>query len=379
MFSPRQIFLPAVYHTESSFSSLRLFMGNLRSELDKTEGNKDQVLKTINRVIQEFNALPLTAEPAQETARKLLIAHDLKAIKEKLVSMDVERTAARLDLDMENMVTRAEAEGLLMSDVEVYLVDSFPAPFSDMNWAYFNADKNDEKRYGIPFGIYVKRPAVIPIYTSYVIAHELIHVSIGLADATGIARGLEEGLADLFGSIFLFSKSVGFELARNLLIYNRFPFPATPFWDVYLDNLRMAGALYRYYGLDGVKDLLRSGRSAIRQAEASIHRGHISNLGLAKGHWDPDVDQLVDLLFTYPRNHVVSPLAKYLSQFLEVGASISEKLETLGIDQPSGMEAAKELQTKLFLIVIRDDEVASSELPSIGHLLRYDPTRGGDD
>jgi len=242
-----------------------------------------------------------------------------------------------------------------------------------MGWSFFNADEGDERKYGIPFGIYIKTKEAIPIYTTFLIAHELIHVAVGFKGSDRIARGLEEGLAELLGCIYLFSRLKGREITANLLTYNRLFFPPNQKWDVYLDNLRQAILLYHSFGLTGIKELICGGRDMIKRVESLILRRDFGDISLSKGEWDNDVNYLVSYILSFPRNYVVSPLAKYISNFVERNITVGDIISNNRIDPIQGEEALKELEMKLFLLIIKDGYIVNSDMDTISdrRVLRY--------
>ncbi len=96
------------------------------------------------------------------------------------------------------------------------IVDKLPSPFDKFKWAAFCPDSEDEKRYGIPKGIYFRKDSFRPYHTRVLLAHEVVHTISGKRDPDLLAMGLEEGLAEIVGSMFLGTKLVGPKIATNL-------------------------------------------------------------------------------------------------------------------------------------------------------------------
>jgi len=347
-------------------------MKRIGARFDAVPFGKENTLRTLDEAIGDLESVGDVAID-QDMAEGLLIARDLRGVKRQAEQLsEFDKDDLLLD-DFHGLVEEAAGMGFNVGDVQVFTVEEFPEPFREMDWTFFNADKSDTKKYGIPFGIYVKKTAAIPFYTSFLLSHELIHVAIGLRGSDKIARGLEEGLAELLGCICLFSRLRGSSLTANLMIYNRLNYPPNQFWDVYLDNLRQAIVLYQLYGLSGLRTLVEKGRDRIKETEKAILEGRYHGLSLPKGEWDPDVDKLTALVSGFPRNYVVSPLARYVADFISKGTSIQDMLRQNKIDEEQGAEAVHELAKKLFLVVVNEGVIANSDLTTISDptVLRY--------
>lgn len=373
MVSSRMFLLPAIYHTRCRFSNLGGFMKRVGAEFDSISFSKKSTLKILEDLIIKFESEGKESSIGQQAAEKLVIARDLRDIQKQAAGLEEFDPVTLMLKDFDKLVEESAKIGFSVDGVQIFLVDEFPEPFNKMDWTFFNADKDDEKKYGIPFGIYVKKTAAIPIYTTFLICHELIHVAIGLKETNKIARGLEEGLAELLGCILLFSRLKGCHLAANLLIYNRLYYPPNQFWDVYLDNLKQAILLYHQFGLAGLKELVHEGRDRIKDVEKLLLKGDYIRLGLAKGEWDEDVNYLTSHILAFPRNYVVSPLANYISNFVKTGMSIKEITSVNNIDPIEGEEGIRELNQKLFLVVINNGIITNCDIDTLSNttVLRY--------
>lgn len=373
MVTSRKFLLSAIYLTRCQFSSLNKFMVRVGGGFDKIPFNKKLTLQTLRNIISELESNTEQATIDQKIAEKILISKDLQKIEKQVENIKEFEPGKIMIEDFERLLKETKKLGFDVDDVKIFWVDNFPQPFHNMDWTFFNADKTDVHKYGIPFGIYIKKEAATPIYTTFLLAHELIHVAIGLKKTDKIARGLEEGLAELLGCIFLFSRLKGCSLTTNLLIYNRLSYPPNQFWDVYLDNLRQAIFLYHRFGLAGLKDLVHKGRNKIKEVEKMILKGDYDKIKLAKGEWDSEVEYLTSFILTFPRNYVLSPLAKYISEFIKKRDKVKDIINNYNIDLNEGKEAIKELNEKLFLIIIKNETVANSDMDTISDktVLRY--------
>lgn len=369
----RSFILPAIYTTQCEFSSLGGFMKRVGKAFDALPFEKEAVLQGIDRLIENFS-IDTNSQPInQHIAENLLIIDELRKIKQNVQVLEQFDPSEVLSTDFTKMKKLFTAEGIETGEADIFQVDKFPPPFDSMDWTYFNADQHDTETYGIPFGIYVKKGAAIPVYMSYVIAHELVHVAIGLKTPKLIARGLEDGIADLFGSLYVFSKLKGKEVTNNLTIYNRLGYPHNPFWDIYLDGLLQVIVLYNKFGLAGIKVLIKEGRDAIKQVEQLMWSGDYDKIKLPKGEWDETLNWITTNIQAFPRHYVVSPLAKYLSNIVRAGVFSKDLFSQNNIDDEAGRMAIKELQEKMFLLILKDNKIVSADLKGIKttKILRY--------
>src|SRR6266700_4778460 len=116
-------------------------------------------------------------------------------------------------------------------------------------------------------GIYFPESRLRPFYSEFLLSHELIHVILGKISPNLLARGLEEGIAKLIGALYLSNQILGKDLTINLFIYNRLSYRHQQFWELYMDATRQAKFLYQRFGLQGIVELMKSGREKLKKVE----------------------------------------------------------------------------------------------------------------
>jgi hypothetical protein len=290
-------------------------------------------------------------------AVKLVIAQDLQAIEEVLSDDGI---AEEIDqrCDMEQILKEAceQAIGLLREigvhiDIpRIFLVPELPPPYHQRGYSAFTADRGDSKKYGIQPGVYFPLKAVRPFYSEFLLFHEMIHVILGQIDPYLLGRGLEEGLAEVVGAMYLSSRILGKERTVNLFIYNRLSSEYSRFWELYMDATRMATLLHQRFGLEGIVILLNDGREAVKWVEECCLRMRFDQINLPPGKIDRELADIADYLsLAFNRSLVVSPLAKYLSRYVQSGCTAAEILRNANVDLAAGRKALRELENDVII------------------------------
>lgn len=351
-----------IYSSPCRFSSLKNFVGSLSAFADST--TLDQCLKDLDDKAELLRADegPLT----ESSAKSRLIAKDLDCVRKSLSVVDVSAIQALRDdplRDFNYYTSALKALGAEFDEPQIRTVEEFPAPFNRFQWAAFCPDAEDEKRYGIARGIYFRRSALRPYYTQALLAHEMIHCIPGKRDPNILAMGLEEGIADLLGSLHLVSLRYGKHIARNLYIYARHAHPMNQIWKLYLDHARQAAIIYKKFGLTGLVFLLNSGRRVIHEVEGKLRIGHFSEIHLPTGDWNPILDEIVDeALLGYPSNYVIPPLGYHLLEFIQEGASISEICSRASVPIELGRQTLEQLSANTTLFLIDNNRIGYSNV-----------------
>jgi hypothetical protein len=362
-----------IYASHCAFSSLKNFIDSAPSSLD----GKVSIEKFCAQLEQAAHSLKINQKLVTESsARSHLIAEDLDRVRRGLDASDLEilEDLAQHPLrDFDAYVSILRRLGANFDPPRLYLVDELPTPFNQFQWAAFCPDIEDEKRYGIPRGIYFRRTAIRPYSTQALLAHEMIHCIPGGKDTNLLAMGLEEGIADLLGSLYLTSRRYDNRMARNLYIYSRHAQPISKVWKLYLEHARQAAILYKRFGLTGIISLLNEGRRTIHEVETRLRIGHFSNITLPSGNWDPALDELVDeVLLAYPSSYVVSPLAYYLLRFLQEGLTLSDICSQANVPFAVGKEILEQLSANTTLFLIDNGRIGYS---NVGWYLEPDSDR----
>jgi hypothetical protein len=367
------IFKGVTYTTSCSFSDIVVFFDVLQPFLTKVQSNKTDFLKNLNIVIEDWGNLR-SGYLSENDVMRYLISSDLRSIKKNLqgkTSYDLTESLSSALLQYENILKK---QGLDFDTPRLYFVNSYPSPFDNLQGRALTIDLNDKKSFGIQPGIYMRYDDMLPFYSESLLAHELIHWVISQPNPSILARGLEEGICDLIGTIYLTSKLLGAESAKNIFIHERlYVGKFNQFWENYLEASRQGAVIYFQRGLNGLFELIAKGRSAIRQAEANLITGNI-NLDKAKNKKDEMSDLILYLLFSYPRYLAVSPLAKFISEYVETGLSYEEISNNSHIPKPLVQQALIGLEEDFFLLLLdrKGQRVKYSGLSdTIRKVLRY--------
>jgi hypothetical protein len=382
MLNGRSYFLGALYHTRGGFSHLQNFVKKFSDRLNSLPFERKPVLEQVQLLLKEYTQVNVPI--GEEEALKLMLAEDLRAVETILQDDFITRKIdARQQIDVELNNRRDEAVDLLrklgvrLESPQVFVVDELPPPYIDRGYSAFTADEGDYETHGITPGLYFPKSDVIPFYSEFLLVHELIHTVLGKHSPYLIARGLEEGLAELIGSMFLSSKILGKEITTNLFIYNRLGYGFNQFWELYLDATRQATFLHQRFGLQSLLSILNEGRGRVKEVENFCLRMEFDKINLPYSEIDPELSKLSDYIsLAFGRNFVVSPLAKYLTRFIHPGDKVTDILKKATVDVSAGKKSIYELQDRVLLLALSADQAevtwSDCELYSEGPVLRYD-------
>ncbi|MFH1331742.1 MAG: hypothetical protein ABIH63_00465 [archaeon] len=370
-------FLAATYLSECSFSNYTHFLNRFSKEFDGLVNSKE-VQKKLNSLISKLSKN--NGKIGQVKAQNLLYVQDLIKIKENLEQLDFKSDVQKLiDDDYKKIKDLVIKNKLSKKFPEYFIVENFPTPFENMEWTAAFFEEPEEKLYGIKKGVYLKRKYVKPFLSSFILAHELVHILIGYNSPGkykgGISRGLEDGICDLYGSMYLISRIMDPKIAKNIMLYSYYSYNKEQrFSDLYMENLRQAMVIYKHYGLQGITDLIRNGRKKILEIERLCLQGKYDQMQLKKGQWDRTLDELVNSLIAKPKNLVVSPLAYYLTGFNLANKDVDVIIKSLNLDKEEAQKSLKELQEKVFLLIVNKGRIDadSSKLYLETGALRYE-------
>lgn len=371
----------ATYFTNASFDRFGKFFPLLASRLQNVPYDAQALIRVLDDIISEFSSV--TKRIDQEGALHLLIAKDLQQVRAVLIDTEHRKTLEG-ELDYQKTLFNCQTEAIKLlrffelkfSDPELFFVDSYPNPYDQsLAWAMC-LDRGDFEAHAMAPGVYFRYSFLRPIYSRFLLCHELIHVVLSEQSPNEYARGLEEGFAEIVGSLYLSSKILGVELTKNLFTYNRLSSNYSLFWERYLDYTRQAAVIYQRFGLDGIMSLLSAGRVKVKEVEKICLTKGIEKVELPKGHWDDDLSYLIhSLLFTFIRSEIVSPLAKYILPFLTPDRNCNTLIEELNLDPEAARKAFEELQNGASITTFKDNwtKVAWSDGPMLaeGSLVRY--------
>lgn len=372
----------AAYFSRVEFSRLRSFLGHLSSQFEHLPCLPDAVAARVDQVIVDTER-SISRPLGQDGARSLLIAADLKKLRDTLRSPTFRDSLAsqipvedRLQTTLDQAVSALAAIGLQGARPLLFFVDEIPPPYDKADYSAIATDQDDLSQHGITPGIYMVRSKLRPFYSQHLLCHELIHPVAAFRNPALLGRGLEEGLAELVGGMFLSMQVLGPQVARQVFVQNRLWYGASQFWDLYLDYTRQASYLYQRFGLVGLAELLRRGRDGIKEVELALLTNRFDLIELPSGGWDLALDELVaSTTQAFCRNLVVSPLAKYLLPYVVAGRPATDILREAGVAEEQGMAALQELQERVVVSVLSDSGVVTlSDAPllSSAGIIRYE-------
>lgn len=351
-------------------ASLELYFSSIPSKLSDIETAFRQVMSSLD-----------FSEPmGQREALNSLLERDLEDMQKVLPELrdSIDDPVAQIDTHFSVYKNMLGQWGIDLASVNVRVVDEFPEPYREFDAWAMNFDVCDEQEFGIPVGVAFHRKHLLPIVSSALLAHELIHCVFSTKYSYHLARGLEEGLCEVLGLV-LSSHVLGNDVSQNILINFRLSEPSDRKWRIYTEATRQAILLYRLYGLQGLKDILRAGhqqgRVAIKEIERELVRGHYTVLDSSScGEFDPKLDDFLSFFAGYPQSLVVSPLAYCVAEKINVGDSVREVIGSRGFRSRQALRAIQELQDRVFLVLTHEGNIASDETKVFleTKTLRYD-------
>lgn len=246
--------------------------------------------------------------------------------------------------------------GLNVPDAKIEFVDDFPGVYAGRDYMALTIDEGDRQEHGLTPGVYIKKSKYIPIFGRTIFLHEFIHVILGKAHPFELARGLEEGICELIGFIYLGCKALPISAVRNSFIYLRLRDQQLSMWSTYRDYTRQARALYDLYGLNGVAEIIRRGRPEIKRIEQELLSHTSPSLDLVAGEFDPVLtDNLRWLLDIYTPEMTVSPEGYRLAQLVERGITTKELHTISKLNDIEFQRGIKDLEGHVRIATLRED------------------------
>lgn len=276
---------------------------------------------------------------------------------------------------MRQLVGKLPDIGLQQVDIEFEIVDQFPAPYQSQKFSVMNYDKMDEKLYGIPPKITFLENMLAPYYSPIIFAHELIHALIGKIPRALLARGLEDGLADVVGSLVLAREVIEYSQCETCLHRARLHFPQEQFWANYKDAMFQAFLIHQKIGLRGIIEIINNanhlGRNYIKVVEEQFLTGNFNQLAVEKSDPDAQLESSFATFIGFPQNLAVSLAAYKLASNIEIGMTLSE---VSSIERRLSCQGAYlELKRNAFLVVDDGKRVTINEARALLDIkaLRY--------
>lgn len=371
----RNYIVALAYFTDLNTSSLSKFLDLFDDSIKSVKPNQKEVVNFLTKKIKELR--PKDKPTNQKSALNFLLVKDLElllSVAKKKEFKDPEETLVN---NNDFFIKELKKLGLKTVSYKLEIVDRFPSVWAKHGDKYsaVGLGPGYQKFYNIEPGIYIHRRNLTPVYTDgMLLPHEIMHHVINFYSDTEFGRGLEEGLCDLLGMGYLGSKKVGWMPPRKRFVYSFYNHDRPESVTEYFIFSKQATYLYLNYGLDGMVALVKGGRKKIREVEQYLSAGEFEKIKLPKGHWDKQFTSLVNYItLAYTPHFIVSPLARYMADFIKAGDSLELLRKKLGIDKKDFAKAINELDDKVDLIQCYKGEVNYSVLsyPLNANSLRY--------
>jgi hypothetical protein len=310
----------------------------------------------------------------QESALSVLLAQDAAKIAEFVRNADEQLLRPEsVEAATTNLIESAGHLGFDVSFAELRVVDEFPSPYRKMTFAAMTYDRMDEKLFDIRPGVALRRDQLKPFYSIALFAHELVHVAIGNQKTRILARGLEEGIADIVGQLMLAAELLPVAVCEQILWNSRTRYGRDQLGRLYRDALVSASTACLLIGDGAILALVhqanREGRSVIHDFERALAAGQV------KGHGDGGrCTTFAQRFLAMTPELVVSPLAHVLATNIQLDEQLKDAFKRLNIPSHDGDEAVDELQSRVYLTTESNGMMSANEAPfyqQLGHL-RYD-------
>ena len=258
--------------------------------------------------------------------------------------------------------------GISDSDIQIFFCDSFPKPFDKNKGIALAPDDYDEIKFGIKKGIYFLNSNTSLYQSRLLIAHEILHHICSKRQPESLARGLEEGLCELLGGYITNSYLFDKPIPEHYIKFRRFKYanPNQKF-RLYTDYLRLAALLLKQIGIDGVVEIINSGRASVKVAETTLlHGGTVETSCAARSGTHEKLMREIDLLLLGTiENEVLSPLACYIVNNYTGEKSIAAFAATNSIELKECIDAFDEIQHRIYGCVLDGDSVEFSDLEQL--------------
>ncbi len=343
-----------VYQAGIQCTNIDHFLEFLRPHFDGVPFDRDSVMARIDEIIR-------TAD--RKDPKWYCVVKDLENIRRNAkenVLHPIDAVKSRFNTFVE--IIRREFPGFQPPDLKI--VDSFPKPYDKMDWIAMAPDQEDQEKYGIEPGIYIKKTVITPIYAEYILAHELTHKIVEMYDTHGFGFGIEEGIAELY-AMYLLTRVYSPKTAANVVILDK----------KYGKRKRLS-ALYEFFtvlaytqiylpsGMDGIRAAIRLGRKGLKDLDTAILKGERTDF--PSGNWDKKLEKAMRRYMATPNDLYVTAKTRYVADKAEVGDTIEMIAKKTGLSEDEIHEAISEL-TRLTLITVKDGKVTAKA----EHILPY--------
>lgn len=366
---PSEVFYDLALLNGGSFSNINKFCESVTAGYNDNVSSEKEFMNIYRGISNSFSNV---TEINSISSKKLCIFADIVKYGnciEKL-SFDEKNIVNDLMNRAKDIITIINNLGLSvdLDEVNLFFVNKYPFPFEKMNAVAIAPDSSDNKKYGIPMGIYFDTNKLSNLQSQLLLAHEIIHIASSRSGTELLARGLEEGLCEFLGSIYCSMKLSNKEVTINYLKFRRLKYNnPSQNGRLYTDYLRMAYLLYLKVGINGLVNIINSGRDAIKRIELLMVNNMIDSIPVSE---TPTFDkELTDLagfiLLSIPENLVISPLSYYIIKNFDGETEIKQLLENLKIDNLEGRKCLEEIEKRIFGLIVSENAIEYSDIKTI--------------
>jgi len=303
-----------------------------------------------------------------DCAEKYIFLQNDIALLEKEIITSWDELVQPFDIRIENFQRKASGIlndcGFNIKPPSVFIVDALPAPFDATTFDAVCIDKFDEEDFKIPKGIYFVRDEIIPDLTIHNYAHEMVHLLVdNFTNERMLARGLEEGICELFGALYLESRVRGIDLAFNIHRNSMFSYNQDSFWDYYVHYTRQIHWLYDVGGISGICELIQNGRNKIKLYEEAFIKGDWEKPNKVVGVDDEEFGfRLNRLLLGFNKNYVVTPDLYFLLKHIRPGITLEALSKLSGVNSDILDKMLRDFQEEHFLILYQEKKIYYSDI-----------------
>ncbi len=365
-------FMGGVYCTPCDFASIEGFEALVKPRFADLPFECAPVVERIDSLVNEFEQPSIAVDGAK--ALLLLAAQDLRQVRDALQMQTILDPNESLIVNRDHYEVLLRDLGLEFGPPRLFIVDTFPKPYDKMNWTATSPDRADEEDYGITPGNYFKKSHLIPFRSDFLLAHEMIHQIIGEINPYLLGRGLEEGIAVVFGELFVGSRVLSTEFAQLYAEYHWYDRRASRGNKLYAEYARMATIIYQNHGLDGLVAAIQAGRETIKEIERSYLMGNF-DVDLPSGHWEDWYTKVLHkFTMTIVENLTVTPLARYIAPHVTAGTTVADIAAATRVSTDDVASCLAELEQNTVTVMVDDDRVAYSDISLLlpSHSLRYE-------
>ena len=350
----------ATYHIMGSFTLIDSFLDKLSPYFEGLPFERKPVVEKIEELIERFDPSNFD-EINERLALWICIRNDLQKILQTLKSKDItlENPYTELQEAYRKYVKIATSEFKNFEPPKLKIVETFPKPYSSMEWIAFAPDKEDYEKFGIEPGIYIKSSMISPYYTAYLLAHEFTHKIIEQFNSYGFGIGLEEGIAEFYG-LYMASKFLPTNVLKHILVYNYKYGERTRLTTLYDFFLSLTyHEIYKAYGMNGIRVIMKMGREGIKKFEKAFLNANwklkISNTE----DRDYELEKIMDFYSRFPNDLYSTPIAKYISMNISIGDTARKIALKTKVKLDIVKNVLNELQNNLVLILVEKDAVTN--------------------